>query len=961
LVEVGRHPNIKVLSYTEVESIEGEAGDFVVRLVKKPRYVIQEKCTGCGVCQEYCPVKIPDAFNQEISKNKAIHIHFAQAIPLIAYISKECLYLKEKKCGICENVCENKAIDFNQKPEKVDIKVGAVIISAGFEPFDARLLKEYGYGKYKNVVTSMDYERILSSTGPYEGEIKRTSDLKHPKKIAWIQCIGSRSVQEPAKSYCSSVCCTYTQKQVILTKDHDSSISCTVFHNDIRAYGKDFERFYQRAQKLQDVRFIRSYVTISKEDPLTGNVWIRYSTPDKGVIEEEFEMVVLSVGLTPPKDVEALAGKFGIELNAHRFAKVSPFTPVETTKKGIYVSSAFISPMDIPEAVITASSASAKSGELLKSRKGKLATKRVYPVERDVSKEETRVGVFVCACGANIGRVVDIKDVVEYAKTLPHVVHAQPQLFSCSTESAKQITEAIKEKNLNRVIVAACTPRTHEPTFRDSLREAGLNQYYVDMANIREHCSWVHPKDKEAATKKAKDLVRKSVARSLKLQALEEIKLPVDKKALVVGGGVAGMNTALSIAKQGFEVYLIEREKELGGNARFIKYTLEGYDVQEYLKNLISEVYKNQLIHVITEAEIVEATGYIGNFLTKVKVKNKIHEIKHGVVFIATGAVEYKPKEYLYGVNEKVVTNRELENLIFNKDAKVTNCQSLVMIQCVGCRNEERNYCSRICCGHSIKNAIKFKEINPSADVYILYRDMRTYGFKEDYYRLASELGVRFIRYAPEEGNNPSVEEVVDAGKKVLKVMVFDPVLQKQVELDADLISLASAIIPDEKTIDVAGFFKVSTSVDGFFKEAHVKLRPVDFGTDGVFLAGFAHYPKYINETISQSLASASRAVVILSSDTVSASGSICDVEEKKCIGCGACAEVCAYTAIELYKTAKGMKAKVNPVLCKGDGLCNAVCPTGAIQLKHFTDEQLTNEIDSALPEIEEKKLKKVV
>lgn len=940
--------------------MEGTAGDFTVRLLKKPRYVIQEKCTGCGVCQEYCPVKIPDAFNQEISKNKAIHIHFAQAIPLVAYISNECLYLKDKKCGICENVCENKAIDFTQKPEKYEIKVGAVILSAGFEPFDAKLLKEYGYGRFKNVLTSMDFERILSSTGPYEGEIRRTSDLKHPKKIAWIQCIGSRSSQKPANSYCSSVCCTYTQKQVILTKDHDPDAQCTVFHNDIRAYGKDFERLYQRSANLPDVRFIRSYVTVVEENKENGNIRVRYSTYDRGVIEEEFEMVVLSVGLNPPKDILSLAQKFGVKLNQHSFISSKPFIPVETDRKGVFVSSAVLGPMDIPEAVITASSASAKSGELLRTRRGKLSTKRVYPLERDVTKEEPRVGVFVCACGANIGRVVDIKAVAEYAKTLPHVVHAQTQLFSCSTESAKQITEAIKEKNLNRVIVAACTPRTHEPTFRDSLKEAGLNQYYVDMANIREHCSWVHPKDKESATQKAKDLVRKSVARSLRLQALEEIKLPVDKRALVVGGGIAGLNSAISIAKQGFEVYLIEKEKELGGNAKYVYQTIEGFDVQNYLKELISEAYKNPMIHIYTSAEIVEATGYVGNFLTKVKVNDRFYDIKHGVVVIATGAREYKPEEYLYGVSENVYTNREFEKLIFEKSEKIMNAQNLVMIQCVGCRNEKRNYCSRICCTQSIKNAIKFKEINSSADVYVLFRDMRTYGYKEDYYRLASEMGVRFIRFEPETGNVPEVEEVIEAGRKVLKIRVFDYVLGKKVELDADILALASAIIPNEDTYDIAGFFKVSTSVDGFFKEAHVKLRPVDFGTDGVYLAGLAHYPKFINETISQALASASRAVTLLANDTVSASGSICDVEEKKCIGCGACVEVCAYTAIELYKTSKGMKAKVNPVLCKGDGLCNSVCPTGAIQLKHFTDEQLINEIDSALPEVEEKRLRNV-
>ncbi len=906
-------------------------------------------------------MKIPDAFNQEISKNKAIHIHFAQAIPLIAYISKECLYLKEKKCGICENVCENRAIDFTQKEEKKEIKVGAIILANGFTPFPAKLLYEYGYGKYKNVITSMDYERILSSTGPYEGEIKRTSDLKHPKKIAWIQCIGSRSLKEPAKPYCSSVCCTYTQKQVILTKDHIADAECCVFHNDIRAYGKDFERFYQRAINLSGVRFVRSYVSISREDKNTGNLFIRYSTPDKGVIEEDFEMVILSVGLNPPNNATDLAKKFGIEINNYSFIKNDSLIPIETSKKGVFVSGSFIEPMDIPSSVFTASASSAKAGEFLVKQRGKLSTKRVYPIEKDVTKEGPRVGVFVCACGANIGRVVNINEVAEYAKTLPYVCYVQKQLFSCSTDSAKQITDAIKEHNLNRIVVAACTPRTHEPTFRDSLREAGLNQYYVDMANIREHCSWVHSKDKDAATKKAKDLVRKSVARSIKLQSLTEITLPVDKRTLIVGGGISGMNAALSLAKQGFNVYLVEKEKELGGNARYIYKTIEGYDIRKYLKNLVSEVYGNPLVHIFLGSQIIEATGYVGNFLTKVRdEKGKINEIKHGATIIATGAKEYKPQEYLYGLDDKVFTNRELEKLIIEKDDMVLNSESLVIIQCVGCRNVERNYCSRICCTHSIKNAIDFKKHNPKADIYILFRDIRTYGFKEDYYRLASEMGIRFIRFEPETGNTPQVRKAKEGGKDVIKVSLFDPVLQKMLELKADILGLASAIMPREDAVDIASFFKVSIGIDGFFKEAHVKLRPVDFGTDGVYLCGLAHYPKFINESVSQALASASRAVTLLSSDTISASGSICEVEEKKCIGCGACIEVCAYGAVELYKTSKGMKARVNPVLCKGDGLCNAICPTMAIQLKHFTDEQIINELDSLFEEKDYSKARKV-
>ncbi|MCL5123955.1 MAG: FAD-dependent oxidoreductase, partial [Deltaproteobacteria bacterium] len=489
-IECKRHPNIEIMTYTEVDSVEGEAGDFKVTLIKKPRYVDESKCTGCTTCVEYCPAEYPDQFNQEISQNKAIHIFFSQAIPLVSYIDESCRYLQEKTCTVCQGVCKNDAIDFNQTAEKVEVKVGTILLSPGFEPFDPKVRAEYRYGKFENVVTSLDFERLLCATGPYEGEILRASDKKHPHKIAWIQCVGSRQVIPGGNSYCSAVCCTYTQKQVILTKDHDAEAECTIFHNDIRSYNKDFERFYQRAENLPGVRFIRSYVTIGREIPESKNVTIRYSTPEDGVKEEEFDMVVLSVGLNPPADVQGMAKKFGMELNPHDFCKVNPVNPMETTRPGIFVSGAFQGPVDIPESVVTASGAGSQCGELLAYRRGKLAQKRTYPPERDVSGEEPRVGVFVCHCGANIGRVVNVPSTVEYALTLPNVVHAQEQLFSCSTESAQQIADTIRGKNVNRVVVAACTPRTHEPLFRDTLREGGINQYFYEMANIREHCSW---------------------------------------------------------------------------------------------------------------------------------------------------------------------------------------------------------------------------------------------------------------------------------------------------------------------------------------------------------------------------------------------------------------------------------------------------------------------------------------
>jgi heterodisulfide reductase subunit A len=939
------------LTYTEVDGGEGKAGDFDVTLIRKPRYIIEDRCTGCTTCVEYCPVAVPDPYNQDLSSNKAIHIYFSQAVPLITYIDENCIYLKEKKCRICEGVCQHDAIDFHQTEEKVKINVAAVVLSPGYEIFDPEIKGDYGYGKFENVVTSLDFERLLCATGPYEGEILRASDSKHPHKIAWIQCVGSRRVTPGDNSYCSAVCCTYTQKQVILTKDHDAEAECTIFHNDIRSYGKDFEPYYQRTEQLAGIRFIRSYASVVKETPETKNLIVRYATPDDGVKEEEFDMVVLSVGLNPPADYRNLADKFGIELNSHGFCKAISANSMETSRPGIFISGAFQGPIDIPESVISASGAGSQCGERLDYRRGKLTRERIYPPEKDVAKEEPRVGVFVCHCGANIGRVVDVPSTVEYALTLPNVVYAQEQLFSCATNCAKEITDMITEKGLNRVVVAACSPRTLEPLFRDTLREAGINQYFFEMANIREHNSWVHSKEKEEATQKAKDITRMSVARACHLAPLQEIDLPVNKTALVVGGGLAGMTCALSIAEQGHEVYLVEKDTDLGGMARKIHYTLEGLDVQAYLRDVIRKVYQHPLIHVSHNATITDVSGYVGNFVTTVQSEGRVQQVRHGAAILATGAEAYKPTEYLYGEDDRVLTNLELEGQIAKGEERLINSRSLVMIQCVGCRNEDRNYCARICCGQSIKNALKLKEINPRIDIHILFRDIRTYGFREDYYREASEKDVKFIHYEPED--KPQVEAVEEGGQPVLRVTVPDPILGKVLAIDADTIALAAAVIPTSANRDLSQLFKVSLGADDFFKEAHVKLRPVDFAADGVFLCGTAHYPKHIPETISQAYGAAGRALTLLSHDIVTVSGSVCEVKENDCVSCGACITACTYGAIEFRETPQGRKAWVNPVLCKGDGLCCAKCPTNAIFLKHFTDEELLSQIDAAFPEEE--------
>jgi heterodisulfide reductase subunit A len=946
-IECSRHPNIDILSNTEVVRVEGEAGNFKVTLNRKPRYVIEDKCTGCTSCVEYCPVAVPDAYNQNLSLTKAVHIHFSQAVPLITYIDHDtCLYHQDEKCNICVGVCKHNAIDLHQKPEKLEMEVGAVVLSPGFETFDPAVRGDYGYGRMKNVVTSLDFERIISSTGPTGGEIRRPSDGKHPQKIAWIQCVGSRQVIPGGNTYCSAVCCAYTQKQVILAKDHGPEIDATVFHNDIRAFGKDFERYYQRAEKLPGVRFIRSYVAIGKEMPDSKNVTIRYSTFGDGVKEEEFDLVVLSVGLSPPKDAADLAKKFGIELNSRGFCKTNPLNPIETSRAGIFVSGAFQGPVDIPESVVSSSGAAALCGQLLAHQRGKLGREREYPEERDVSGEEPRVGVFVCHCGANIGRVVNVPAVVEYAATLANVAHAQESLFACSTDNAQQISETIREKGLNRVVIAACSPRTLEPLFRDTVREGGINQYFFDMANIREQCSWVHSREKEDATEKAKDIVRMSVARTVLLNPLQEIKLPVNKAILVIGGDLAGMTSALNMAEQGFEVHLLEKNAQLGGMARKIHYTLEGLDVQAYLGELVRKIFRHPAIHISTGATIQEVSGYVGNFTTRVKAGGRTKEILHGAVIIATGAEEYQPSEYLHGEDDRVLTLLELEGRIASKAETVMSAQTLVMIQCVGCRTPERNYCSRVCCSQAIKNALKLKQIKPEMEIFIIFQDMRTYGFREDYYREAAAKGVKFIRYEPDD--KPLVEAVEEGGQKLLRVTVTDPVLGQKLALDTDLLALAAAVVPSSTHHEISKLFKLPLNADGFFQEAHVKLKPVDFGADGVFLCGTAHYPKHMLETISQAYGAAGRALNVLTKDSVTATGAICGVHENSCIACGACISACAYDAIDFHYTAQGKKATVNPILCKGDGLCNAKCPTSAIYLNHYTDEEMYRQIDAA-------------
>lgn len=939
LVATGRHPNITIISNAEVKGLSGKPGNFEVKIRKQSRFIIEDKCNGCGICAQKCPIEAFDSFNKGLGRRGAIYVEYPQAVPLKYKIDRE----KCIGCGTCYEICKARAIDYDQKDSETTLKVGSIILSPGFEAFDAKLKSEYGYGRFQNVVTSIEFERILSASGPYGGLILRRSDGEIPKRVAFIQCVGSRDYQI-GNNYCSAACCMYGIKEAVIAKEHSPiKLDASIFYMDMRCYGKEFDAYRNRAEDEYGIRFVRSRVAGVTEDPLTNNLSLHY-VEDENPQMEEFDMAVLSIGMTPPKKAEELAKTLGIKLNSYKFCETKTFSPMETSKEGIFVCGAFSAPKDIPESVAQASGAAAKAMGIIASERGTMVSKKEYPIERDVSNEEPRIGVFVCHCGINIGGVVKIPEVMDYAKTLPNVVYAEANLYTCSQDTQKLIAEEIRQNNLNRVVVASCTPRTHEPLFKETVQEAGLNPYLFEMTNIRDQCSWVHMHEPKEATEKAKDLIRSVVAKARLLKSLEKPQINVTQAGLIIGGGVSGMTAALELAKQGFEVHLVEREKELGGHLRTIHFLLgEDDDPKKRLEEMIQEVKSNSKIHLYTETELSEVYGFVGNFKSKVKLANgKEKEIEHGIAIVATGATEYKPTEYLYGKDSHVLTQHELEENLAKGDFKAKN---VVMIQCVGARNETRPNCARICCGQAIKNALKIKQLSPSTDVYVLYKDMRAYGYKEDYYRDAAMKGVLFVNY------DDSRKPVVTDSEGKLQVTFWEPVLKQNIEIDPDLLVLSAATIPNPDNKHIAEMLKVPITKDGFFLEAHMKLRPVDFATEGVFLCGMAHSPKYIEESIAQACAAAARATTILSKKTLEMEGIVANVSEDLCSGCKVCEYLCPYGAVEMRDKQGKPVAHVLEALCKGCGACGTACPTKAITMGHFTTEEMLAQVKACLEE----------
>ena len=934
-------------------------GRGVEMKVDTPFHVQTDVCMACGACASVCPtghitldkinalitkkehvIPIASEYDMGLTGRKPVYVPYAQAVPNTPAIDRDvCVHFKTGGCKVCTEFCGVDAIDHTMEDEIVELDVGSIILAPGFEPFDPSKFDSYNYAKHPNVITSMEMERILSASGPTSGHLVRMSDHKEPKKIAWFQCVGSRDLNRCDNAYCSSVCCMYAIKEAVIAKEHSGDdLECTIFYMDMRTHGKDFERFYNSA-KESGVRFVRSRV--HSIDPVHGSddLSVRYVTESGSLETETFDQIVLSIGLQIDPKTIALAQNLGIELTEGNFCKTETFEPVETSRKGIYVCGAFQGPKDIPQSVIDASAAAASAGAALSpARDTRTQTPEVVP-ETNIVGERPRIGVFVCRCGINIAGVVDVPAVSKYAATLPYVEYFTDNLYSCAQDTQETMTQIIKQKNLNRVVVAACTPKTHEPLFQETLINAGLNKYLFEMCNIRNQDSWVHKNNPDLATEKAKDLVRMAVSKVALMQPLEEAELEVNQTALVIGGGIAGMSAAKTLALQGYETHIIEKSDVLGGQALNLFKTISGDDVQEKLSGLISDIKENDKVQVHLNTEITNVDGFVGNFKSTLSSGDTTTDLEYGVAVVATGAAALKPAEYHYGDDPRILTSLDLDRKFMDQDPSLKDISSAVFIQCVGSREPERPYCSKVCCTHAIDNALELKKINPEMNVYVLYRDIRTYGEREYIYKEAREKGIIFIRYNLED------KPRVDIKGDDLIVTVKDHVLERKIEIVTDVLTLASAVVPN-KGDDLAQFFKVPLNDDGFFVEKHAKLGPSEFSTDGVFLCGLAHYPKPIDESIVQGRAAASRAVTLLARKTIHTSGAVAETMPMHCSSCKVCISICPYSAPSLIEEGPfAGKAKINPVLCKGCGLCVASCRSGAIKLKGFDNDQIFAQI----------------
>ncbi len=950
-----QHPNITIMPNTNVTDVEGQAGDFTISLREEPRYVDETRCVGCARCAEVCPVERIDHYQQGMAKRKAAYKVAARAIP-DTYVIERGPYCDD--CRRCVEVCPSQAINLDEQPRLHTIEVGAIILALGFQVYDPTEMAELGYGRFPNVLHAMQYERLASRSGPTEGAVVRPSDGKRPRSIAWLQCIGSR---DSTYQYCSSICCMYATKEAILAKERlGAAVDCSIFMMDERAFNKEYSFYFSRAREERDIEYIRCRVSAIHEDPQTHNLNLSFSTPDGQLRTRPYDMVVLATGLQPPDTAQQLSSILGIELNDYGFCETDKFTPLQTSRPGVFVCGAFSSPKEIAETIIDASGAAAEAMRLLNdqlnthsySREWPFLSAAAFPPERDISGETPRIGVFTCNCGKTISEVIDTDGLAVWAGKLPNVTTHASTDFACFPEALEHIKHRIEADQLNRIIVAGCSSRTHESLFQQAMRQMGLNPYLLEMVNLKEQCSRVHQTQPALANRKARELVRMAVGRVQEARPVHKDKHRCRPSALIIGGGIAGMTAALAIGDSGYDVHLVERQEMLGGNLLQLYYVAEGYQPQRLLRDTVNRVRSHQRITTHTRTEVVRHWGHVGYFraILRTTYANGLTEeqqIEHGITIVATGGREahYHPLLKL----PQVVTQRQLEEKIIHAPEEIAALQEIVMIQCV--RPEGvAEYCSRVCCTNTMKNAIRLKLFNPNCRVTVLYKNIVTYGFREEYYTEARRHGVVFVRYTDD---NPP--EVIQEGDRLL-VRIWDPSLKRQINLPADLVPVSMAVEPAPGTDELARMLRVPLSTEGFFAEAQIKLRPMDFMREGIFLAGMAHYPRFVEESISHALAAAARAMPLLSQQSLYLGGVVARVDPDACAGCLTCTRVCPFSIPQIIADPErtgvgglGGAAYIDPTECQGCGTCTGECPANAIQLVHYTDDQMMLRSSSGL------------
>jgi heterodisulfide reductase subunit A len=943
-----QHPNIEVMTNAHVVDIEGQAGDFTVSVRQEPRYVNPQLCINCDYCAQVCPVELPDTYQRGLTKRKAAYKVASRAAP-DAYVIDRGPYCDD--CGKCVEVCPTKAINLDEQPRLLGLQVGAIILALGFKTYDPSPMEELGYSRFANVIDAMQYERIASRSGPTEGIVVRPSDAAQPRSIAWLQCIGSRDQQN---SYCSSICCMYATKEAMLAKQRlGDDIDCAVFIMDERAFNKEYNTYFTRARESHGIRYVRSRISAIQEDPASGDLILQYAEPNGKQHKEQFEMVVLATGLQPPDSARHFSDLLDLNLNEYGFCETDKFSPLQTTHSGVFVCGAFSSPKEISETILDASGAAAEVMRLLNphlntypfTSEHPFLSENDLPPERDVSDEKPQIGVFVCSCGDTISEVLDLPELVDEASNWPNVGYAELIDVACLPDRIAHIQNCIYSEGLNRIVVAGCSNRTHESLFQRAVRQTGLNPYLVELVNLRDQCSKVHARQPILANRKANELVRLATGRVSAAKSVHKLAFTSSGTALIIGGGLSGMTAGLAIADSGYDVHLVERTDFLGGHLQELYYVAEGENPRRLGRDLINRVRAHQRIEVHTNSEVVAHGGHVGRFWADLQTKfgdgtTETRRIQNGVTIIATGGKEAREHPWL--ALPGVITMEDLEETVVHRPEEIAALKDVIMIQCVQ-PDGMPEYCSRVCCTNTMKNAIRLKLFNPNCNVTVLYKNIVTYGFREKYYTEARSLGVNFTRYTDEQ---PPEINYVDGR---LQVRMLDLSLNRWLTLEADVVPLSMPIAPAEGTNTLAKLLRLPLSTEGFFAEAQIKLRPMDFMREGIFLAGMAHYPKFIEESISHALAAAARALTLLSQGTMHFGGIVAEVDPEKCVGCLTCTRVCPFGIPQVLEQQDrhgvgnlGGAAFIDPVQCQGCGTCTGDCPANAIQLVNYTDEQMT-------------------